>query len=294
MARPERVKPAKVTATGPVLSVYFDDAKAGWEQWVLLTSDNHHDSRFCDRKLELMHLKLAREREAVILNFGDLFCAMQGKYDPRSSMDDIREEDVGQDYLDRIVKHAAVFYGPFAENFLLLGKGNHETNIRKRHGTDLTSNLAHRLNTDFGGSVHVGGYGGWVRFMFKMHTTKSQSIRLKYFHGAGGGGPVTRGVIQTNRQAVYLPDAHIIVNGHTHDSWILPRARERLSDAGVVYKDLLWFVRIPGYKDEYGDGSEGFHIERGADPRPIGAAWLRFYVDSHTGRILHECTQAVI
>jgi len=275
------------------LSVYLDDVKAGWEQWVLLTSDNHHDSRYCVRSLEKQHLDLAREREAVILNFGDLFCAMQGKYDPRSSMDDIRPEDVGQDYLDRIVQHAAEFYGPYADLFLLLGKGNHETNIRKRHGIDLTSNLVHHLNTSYNGACHVGGYGGWVRFMFTLNTTKRQSVKLKYFHGSGGGGSVTRGVIQHNRQAVYLPDADIVCGGHTHDAWILPRGRERLSAGGKVYKDLVWFVRIPGYKDEYNDGSEGYHIERGGDPRPVGAAWLRFYYDAHKSRVKFEVTQAV-
>lgn len=288
------MRPAKVVADFPVLSVYFDSVKAGWEQWVLLTADNHHDSIFCDRRLELRHLDQANEREAVILNFGDLFCAMQGKYDPRSSMDDIRPEDVGQDYLDRIVKHAAEFYGPYAEQILLLGKGNHETNIRKRHGTDLTSNLAHRLNADFGGEVHVGGYGGWVRFMFTMQGTKRQAIRLKYFHGSGYGGPVTRGVIQSNRQAVYLPDADIVVGGHTHDSWVIPRGRERLSGRGKVFKDLVWFVRIPGYKEEYADGSAGFHVEQGRDPRPVGSAWARFYFDAYKSRVLCEITQAVV
>ena len=279
---------------GPVLGIYFDDVAAGWEQWTLLTADNHHDNPFCDRRLEQRHLDDAKERGAVILNFGDLFCAMQGKYDPRSSMDDIRPEDVGQDYLDRIVTHAAEFYGPYAERFVLLGRGNHETNIRNRHGTDLTSNLVHRLNADYGGNAHVGGYGGWVRFMFAMNGTKRQSVRLKYFHGAGGGGPVTRGVIQSNRQAVYLPDADIVVNGHTHDSWVLPRARERLSAAGKVFKDLVWFVRIPGYKDEYADGTAGWHVERGGDPRPVGAAWVRFYYDVAESRVRFDVTQAVL
>jgi hypothetical protein len=295
MARSEQMMPAKVVAKGPVLSVYFEGIAAGWEQWVLLTSDNHHDSVYCDWVLEKYHLDQAREREAVILNFGDLFCAMQGKYDPRSSMDDIRPEDVGENYLDLIVQHAAEFYGPYAENFLLLGHGNHETNIRRRYGTDLTSNLCHRLNTDCGAKCHVGGYGGWVRFMFAINKTKRQSVRLKYFHGSGGGGPVTRGVIQTNRMAVFLPDADIVAGGHTHDSWILPRARERLSMAGRQYKDLVWFVRIPGYKDEYGDGAAGFHIEKGRDPRPVGAVWVRFYYDAiKQKRVLFECTQAVV
>lgn len=260
-----------------VLTVHFDKISAGWEQWVLLSSDRHHDNVYCNRTLEKEHLELAKERNALIADFGDLFCAMQGKFDPRSSMDDIRAEDVGQDYLDRIVKHAAQFYGPYAENFLVIGDGNHESNIRKRHGTDLISNLIHRMNSEHKGKIHMGYYGGWIRFLFNVNKTMRVSKNLKYHHGAGGGGPVTKGTIQTNRQAVYLPDADIVVNGHTHDGWVLPLARERLTQGGKVKKDLVWFARTPGYKDEYADGSKGFHIEQWREPKPQGAIWLKFY-----------------
>ena len=116
--------------------------------------------------------------------------------------------------------------------------------------------------------------------MFHIHKTVRKSRKLKYHHGSGGGGPVTKGVIQTNRQAVYLPDADIVVNGHTHDAWYVPIARERLSDKGVVYRDLLHFVRTPGYKDEYGDGSGGYAIETWKPPKPLGAVWLRFFLAS--------------
>jgi len=285
------MKKYKVESDGAVLTVRFTGVRPDWEQWILVSSDRHHDNIYCRRDLELSHLKQAQEREALIIDCGDLFCAMQGKYDPRSNMDDIRPEDVGINYLDRIVSHAAEDYGPFAENWLMIGKGNHETNILKRHHTDLVSNLVHRLNSEYGGRVMIGGYGGWVRFMFKIHKTVGKSVRIKYHHGAGGGGPVTRGTIQTNRQAVYMPDADVCVNGHTHDSWILPIARERLTDMGKISRDLIWFVRTPGYKDEYADGSRGFHIEKWGAPKPIGACWLRMYYENKTIRI--DATQAV-
>lgn len=273
-----------VETEGPnVLIVKFDTLAADWEQWVLLTADRHHDNPYCRHDYERTHLEKAKERGALILDFGDLFCAMQGKYDPRSNMDDIRPEDVGADYLDRIVMHAAEFYAPYARNWLLLGKGNHETNILKRHGHDLTSQLAHRLSTDAGGRVYVGGYGGWVRFLFGDGKKFRGSKNLKYHHGAGGGGPVTRGVIQSNRQAVYLPDADVVVNGHTHDSWHVPIARERLSIRGHVQRDLVHFIRTPGYKDEYGQGDKGFHIEKWGPPKPIGAVWMRFCASYSNG-----------
>jgi hypothetical protein len=262
-----------------VLQLTFPGIAAGWEQWFLLSSDRHHDNKMCDRKLERDHLELAKDRGALIMDFGDLFCAMQGKYDPRSDMAEIRPEDVDPKYLDRIVEHAADDYAPYADNWLLMGEGNHETNITHRHGTGLTSNLVHRMNTMYGARVYQGGYGGWVQMFFHVHKTKRQSLRLKYHHGAGGGGPVTRGVIQTNRQAVYLPDADIVVNGHTHDGWYLAIARERLSQAGVVSRDLVHYVRTPGYKNEYGEGDRGFIIERWGAPKPLGAFWMRLFLN---------------
>jgi hypothetical protein len=45
-----------------VTIVKFPYVHAGWEQWILLTSDRHHDSIYCDRELEKKHLELAKRR----------------------------------------------------------------------------------------------------------------------------------------------------------------------------------------------------------------------------------------
>lgn len=49
-----------------VCSVYMD-VKAGWEQWVLLSSDRHHDSRWCDRDLEIEHLEKAKSCRGCLI-----------------------------------------------------------------------------------------------------------------------------------------------------------------------------------------------------------------------------------
>lgn len=255
--------------------VTFDDIKPGWEQWFLLRSDVHHDNPKCNQELEKKHLDEAKECGAYIIDNGDLFCAMQGKWDKRSSKDAIRPEHQSGNYLDRLVDTAAEFYAPYAENFLVLGRGNHETAIRGKHETDLTDRLAAKLR-DKGSEVLAGGYGGFVKFIFRISTVSTSKV-LHYYHGSGGGGPVTRGVIQTNRMAVYCPDAHIILTGHTHDSWEMRIARMRLSQSGEVYRDEQVHVRCAGYKDAWGDGSSGWEVERMLGPKPQDAAWLRFY-----------------
>ena len=268
--------------------IRFDDISAGWEYWVLLTSDNHHDSKKCRRKLEHHHMKMAKERGGLIMFFGDVFDAMQGKFDPRRSLSDVRPEDASADYFNKIVEHASEDYGEFADNIALITKGNHETSVLDKTNTDLISNLVYRLNQEHatnGHRIHCGYYGGWVRFLFVFNKTKRASYRLKYHHGNGGSAPVTRGVIHTNRQAVFLPDADIVVNGHNHQGYILPIARERLSDRGVVRKDLCWFVRIPGYQDAYADGAEGYAVEKNKGPTPNGSIWLHFYLEGNRIRM---------
>lgn len=251
------------------------EGAAGDEFKFLLRSDAHHDNPKCDQKLEKRHLQEAVDANAGIIDAGDLFCAMQGKYDKRADKSSLRPEHQTATYLDALVDTAAEFYAPFAKNIIVLGRGNHETAIRKIHETDLTDRLRAELNKT-GANVQAGGYGGWVRFMFTMHQTKRYSRILHYFHGTGGGGPVTRGVIQTNRLAVFNPDADIVLTGHTHDEWVLPIRRQRISQNGDPFHDEQIHVRTPGYKNAWEDGYEGWEVERMLGPKPIGAAWLTF------------------
>jgi hypothetical protein len=108
-----------------VVSVYLD-CKKKREHWFLLSGDRHHDNPHCNQELEKKHLDEALEREAGIIDIGDLFCAMQGKYDKRSNKSDIRPEHQNGEYLDSLVTTAAKFYEPYAKNIIALGYGNHE------------------------------------------------------------------------------------------------------------------------------------------------------------------------
>jgi hypothetical protein len=260
----------------------------GWEQWFLLVTDRHLDNPHADRALMRKHLDQAKERRAGVMEAGDLFCAMQGRDDKRGSKSGVRPEDANSSYFDSIVKSADEFFSPWAENFVMISPGNHETAVKKRHETDLTQRLVERMRTR-GSKVMLGTYSGWIRFMFTARTSHRQSVAMAYHHGYGGGGPVTRGVIDTNRMAVYLPDADLIWTGHSHDEWKVPISRERLSQAGIPYLDKAIHFRTPGYKDEYSP-HEGFHIEKGRGPKPVGAAWLRFYYESD--KIRYSITEA--
>lgn len=251
-----------------------------WEAWALLTSDWHWDNPKAVQPLIKKHLDQAKERNAMILGFGDLLCLMQGKYDPRRSKSDIRPEHNRLDYLDAVIRDFAGFLIPYKDNFCLYGQGNHETAIVRNLETNPVERVVERVNTSTGSrSVFSGGYGGWVRFRFSMGTAK-QVVDLKYFHGSGGGGIVTKGAIQQQRMAATIEGANIIYMGHVHELTSSIFTKEYISNVGEVKRFNQVHLRGSTYKEEYKDGYGGYHIEKGRPPKPLGSWWVRFYKES--------------
>lgn len=241
---------------------------------ILLISDLHWDNPHCDRELLREHLEEAKKGGHDILINGDLFCAMQGKYDGRRSKSDIRPEHNNSRYLDSLVSTAAEWFAPYAKNIRVIGYGNHETSILRHCETDLIERLVTLLNANHGGQIEVGGYGGWVNYQFFQGPTMRVAYKIKYYHGSGGGGPVTRGAINFNRMQTAVEGADAIWMGHVHESMEITYTVEYLSGKlNVKLRDIL-MIRTPAYKEEYDGGHGGWHVERGAPPKPLGGRWL--------------------
>lgn len=238
-----------------------------------VTSDVHFDGVFCERKTLFSDLDEAKRRNAKIIVVGDFFDAMNGRFDPRRDMSLLRPEYRRSDYYDYVVKDAADKLEKYAENILMISPGNHESSVLKNANTNLSDRLVYALNQRGGNIIH-GGYGGWIRVLFVSGKHHRGSVRIKYYHGTGGEAPVTRGAIQTNRQAVYLPDADIVLNGHSHHSYWIPITRERITDGGLQFYDTQHHVRTPGYNNTYNDGTEGWGIEKGHVPKPMGGCFI--------------------
>lgn len=268
----------KIITSDGVTSIYFD-VHRGWRQVVYLMSDVHFDSVFCARDIYFAHLKEAKSQNALIFDGGDFFDAMQGRFDPRRSMDELRPEYRRDDYFDFVVADAAKHLAPYAENIVLMASGNHELMVRKNSGTDLTQRLTNELGKNGSKAVNM-GYKGWVRFMMFRSGNPCGSLLLRLSHSGGGQrAPVTRGVIDTNRQAVYLPDADVVWNGHIHQGWVVVVPRERLSNKGTLYQDYLWFVRSPGYKNDYISDQYGYSAITVKGPSPIGCIRVELLYD---------------
>ena len=243
---------------------------------LLCLSDLHWDNPKCDRDTLKKHMDLAVELGAKIAVNGDVLCLMQGRFDPRGSKKDIRPEHNKATYLDAVIETAVEWFAPYASHLIFIGYGNHETNIVKRLETDPLRRFVDLFNFTHKPEIplQLGGYGGWLTIQFKPTATVRKSFVIHYYHGSGGGGPVTKGTIQHQRKMADVEGADCVWMGHVHELYTMVQSKATLDHhRQPVIKDVL-HMRTGTYKEEYGAGDFGWHVERGAPPKPIGGVML--------------------
>jgi hypothetical protein len=245
---------------------------------IAMLSDIHWDNPKCDWKILKRDLDYCLENNIPVMINGDFFCLMQGKGDRRGNKSDIRPEHNNAKYLDSIVETAVEWWSPYAHILTVIGYGNHETAIIKWQETDLLQRFVDLLNYRNGSSVQTGGYGGWLIINQSFSQTVHMTTKIKYFHGSGGGGVVTKGALNLTRALEMYEDFDVFTMGHIHENAARNDVRDTTSFHSKVgyrhqHKDI--HLMLTGtYKEEYGDGSKGWHVERGAPVKPTGGRIL--------------------
>ena len=248
---------------------------------VALLSDIHWDNPHCDRELLKQHLDYCLKKDIPVIVIGDMFCLMQGRGDNRRNKSDIRPEHNNARYLDSVVETAVEWFSPYASILKLITYGNHETGIIKWQETDILQRFATLFNHVNQTSLQIGGYGGWIVYCVELRKNVSALFKHKYFHGSGGGGIVTKGAINLTRALETYEDFDIFSMGHIHENASRNDVREYIQTIGRTYEVKKRYIHhcITGtYKEEYEDGAAGWHIERGAPPKPIGGRILKLSV----------------
>jgi len=240
---------------------------------VAVLSDLHWDNPKCDRVLLKKHLDYCLANNIYVVITGDLFCLMQGRGDNRRNKSDILPEHNNYKYLDSIVETAVEWFTPYAHILTVIGYGNHETAIIKWQETDILQRFVDLLNHTTGSNVFTGGYGGWIIYESHIKTNVRASFKHKYFHGSGGGGIVTKGAINLTRALETYEGFDLFSMGHIHENSCRNDSREVLhihTDVTEIRLKQIHHCITGTYKEEYEDGAQGWHVERGAPPKPLG------------------------
>jgi hypothetical protein len=247
---------------------------------IAMLSDLHWDNPKCDWDLLKRDLDYCKTNNIPVMVNGDFFCLMQGKGDRRGNKSDIRPEHNNAKYLDSIVETAVEWFSPYADILTVIGYGNHETSVIKWQETDLLQRFVDLLNYKNGSNVYTGGYGGWIILRQEITPGIESSFKIKYFHGSGGGGVVTKGALNLTRALEMYEDFDVFTMGHIHENAARNDVRDTIdfhSKIGYRHEHKQLHLMLTGtYKEEYGDGSKGWHVERGAPVKPTGGRILVF------------------
>jgi hypothetical protein len=244
---------------------------------IMLMSDIHFDNPKCNRELFFEHLKKARKEGAKVFINGDLFCIMQGKYDPRRSKKDVRPEHNKADYIDAVIDDTVDILSPYADVIAFIGEGNHETAILKNLETDVLARFVDKFNERNKTKVIKGGYRGWLIIRKEYSPGKFISYKIYYNHGFGGGGEMSKGILQHSRSNMYIESADAIWMGHVHELYALLTMTEYFDNSPAAFcakVRTVYQLRTSAYKEEFADCTGGYHIEKGRQPKPLGGIYL--------------------
>lgn len=220
-----------------------------------MLSDLHLDHPRCDRELIASHLSAAMKNGAQVFFGGDIFDLMQLRNDPRRSFSGLKKEYAVDEYLDTVFDDAVSFLRPFARCIVAIATGNHELTVVRHASSDMVKRLCKVLKCE------PLPYRGWITL-----EGDGKEWAMYYAHGGGSNNsPVTKGVIDVNRQLAFV-DADIIWNGHMHTSYIMPFTRETKDRARLGYA-----IRTPSYVKSTASGSD-YAALKGMSPNPIGCA----------------------
>ena len=222
----------------------------GFEQDIRLMSDTHIGARNVDYKLIKEEVADAIKSKARLLLNGDVFDMILVKDMKRFRADCLHPKLTGKgDLVNQAIEWAVEIFGPAADLIDMVGVGNHEEAVTKYHGTDVTKlfvNELKRKRRRIDHTIHYGGYTGFVDYRFRWPNKSasktshdSKRFVIYYHHGAGGGAPITKGMIDFSRKG--WVDADVIWHGHKHHD--LTNKIQRLACPILGYQPNVRTVR---------------------------------------------------
>jgi UDP-2,3-diacylglucosamine pyrophosphatase LpxH len=250
-----------------------------WEPFgITFIGDPHLESPHHARELFEHDMNEASKRGDSIVIMGDVFDAILFQDKKRSNASHMMDTD---SKLNRITMKAVNRLKPWVNNIDLMLVGNHETAVMKYHSYDPVGMLlgilnSHKTDGAFASKlIHHGGYTTFLGLQFVQtaetgNRIGSYSQKIYLHHGAGGGAPVTKGMIDAARIKVgNVFDVGVIGHKHTH---IYDGDRYRYMDdyGNIRYVDRDFFV-VGGYNakdleqdpDELIEDEDGDMVPRG-------------------------------
>jgi len=234
--------------------------------------DLHGESEDC--ALDIFH-DLMKERASLPNHYvfigGDCFGAIypgDPRWTPTTTVREVIQRD---DYINATIDYHEQIWKDYVDRVLAIGEGNHEENLRRRHGFDLTGEMARRWH------VQNAGYSGYLMLHFyRPSSTSYHTFPIAWHHGAWGG-EIVWGMGGAMRYFGAMEEAYQYWFGHNHKLDV--RSIPRLSPAGDYVRHRNTFlVCCGGYQKVLEKGTPRYHERKGLPPIHLGSPLIEIRV----------------
>jgi hypothetical protein len=156
-----------------------------------------------------------------------------------------------------------------------MGRGNHESELLKRHGTNLTKRLAENL-----GCPDL-GYSGLYKLNFSENGSRGRTLIIRYHHGWGGGSRTQGGDLTKFSKDMTYWVADLFLYGHVHRK--ITDTVDRLGLAGRKLISRPKFMCICGtFLKTYSPNTDStYSEEKGYPPVSIGGLTVNIKPDAN-------------
>lgn len=238
---------------------------------IYMLSDVHFGHPQTDLSLLISHLEQAKQEGALIIDNGDFFDMRQSQ--TRSSI----HKNNNHNFYEKVVDKAVDLLKPYAKNIIAMGWGDQEMKVHSRSKMDLTYSLMKKLRYE--GSRGFSFKNEWWVYLIFNGQHHKEVLRIRMTHNSGGNSAmVSRGTVTINRLAAHLADVDIVINGHNHQAYIVPIARQQPKPDGSLQRKLVYFVRVPGYQR---NSLQSDPESKNGLPHPLGCAVITIGLNPH-------------
>lgn len=241
--------------------------------------DVHYGNKYCDLRSFRQFLEDSDEH-TYFFGGGDLMDSIVIT-DPRyqKSVDDMEGDAIIDRQIDGIYRELE----PYKDRIIGLGRGNHESVIIKKCGTDPMARLCEKLGCDYL------GFSGMVLLKFRENGGRGRTVKIRWHHGWGGGSRTQGADITKYSRDVAYWEADLYLYGHVHK-----RQSDRIPRLGVGGGKLISRPKIVGicgtFLKTYTTTTDStYSEEKGYPPVEIGGiqvnikpdnSWVKLWADS--------------
>lgn len=219
-------------------------------------SDLHIGSTDLNKQALISDLDRCQNEDTKILINGDTLDLILMQDVKRAMPSKIKNED-GQ--INKYVDEAVELLLPYVAQLCIIGTGNHENTITKRHGVDVLAWLIDKLNREKkNGKIQQGHYQNFVRINFLNPSARYKMVchyDIFLHHFNGGSSPVTKGMIDFNR-IITANQADLYIGSHKHNNFETTYPLTYVTEDGRLETKDRKAIMTPPYTNPVNTGKE--------------------------------------